>query len=108
MVSADEIGLLLKRWLHSHEEDDGERLVFRPAQYSFPRSRGARQAMMLGEDGQAEVELAGPADASTSTGRWGLEGRNLRIVTPDFLGEYELDSLDEEVLVLRRLNPKGR
>lgn len=108
MPSASERAPLLKCWVHSHEEDSGERMVLRPSEYPFPRARMARQAMALGENGEAEVEQPGPGDAATSTGNWTLEGRNLRIVTPDFSGEYELESVDEEVLVLRRLNPKGR
>lgn len=108
MASDEKISLLLNRWVHSHEEDDGERLVFRPAEYPFPRARMARQAMDLGEEGEAEVELHGPADGSSSVGGWSLEGDFLKVTTPEFAGEYELDSVDEEILVLRRLKPKGR
>ena len=63
MVTAEEVGSLVKRWVHSREEDDGERMVFRPAQYPFPRSRGARQAMTMSA---AEV-IACYAD------RWAIE-----------------------------------
>lgn len=108
-----EIGLLLKRWVHSYEEDDGGRQVFRRSDYPFRRARLARQAMALGKEGKAEVEFPGPGDSVSSSGRWSLDGRLLSVTTPDFSGVYEVDSLDEEVLVLKatqseRLNRKGR
>jgi hypothetical protein len=31
---------LCRRWLHSHEEDTAQEMVYRPAGFSFPPSRG--------------------------------------------------------------------
>ena len=41
---------LYQHWVHSHEEDTNTEIVFRPATYNFPRSRG-RRSFELKTDG---------------------------------------------------------
>ncbi len=52
---------LIRRWLHAHEEDTGEQMVFRPAEAELPPSRG-RRALELHEDGSAIASEPGPVD----------------------------------------------
>jgi hypothetical protein len=65
------------RWVHAHEEDTDEQMVFRPADHDLPPSRG-RTRFELREDG-AYVEIApGPVDVPVhSGGHWSLEGDRL-------------------------------
>jgi hypothetical protein len=61
------------RWVHSHEEDTDDRLVFRPAAHKFPPSRG-RQAFELRPDGAFVERASGPDDRPKETkGRWSLD-----------------------------------
>ena len=66
--------VLHQRWLHSHEEDTDREMIFRPATFNFPRSRG-RTGFELKRDGSlVEIGIAptdGPLEAQ---GRWKLEG----------------------------------
>jgi hypothetical protein len=40
------------RWIHAHEQDSGDEMVFVPAQTELPPSRGRRE-LELGESGEA-------------------------------------------------------
>jgi len=61
---------LCGRWLHSHEEDTADSLVYRSADFAFPPSRGRYGFELIA--GGALYELGpGPADAPTAaTGTW--------------------------------------
>jgi hypothetical protein len=65
--------LLHRRWVHAHEEDTQEEMVFRPAEYELPRSRG-RMAIELRPDGTFREEGLGAADVpEQASGSWELE-----------------------------------
>ena len=51
------------RWVHSHEEDTDDEIVYRSAAsgYDFPRSRG-REALELHPDGSYGGVVPGPVD----------------------------------------------
>ena len=53
-------------WMHSHEEDTDSIMVFRPRQYTFPRTRG-RDAMELRADGTCVWHGSGPDDRGRAT-----------------------------------------
>ena len=62
---------LIGHWVHSHEEDSPKEMVFRPAHFSFPRSRG-RDSFELQADALIE-HGPGPGDAATETrGTWSV------------------------------------
>jgi hypothetical protein len=65
--------LLHRRWVHAHEEDTDDRMVFRPAERELPPSRG-RQAFELRPDGTFWEAGLGAADVpEEATGDWRLE-----------------------------------
>jgi hypothetical protein len=69
--------ILLGRWLHSHEEDTDAELVYRPATYRFPPSRG-RTGFELRPDGTMVESGIGPTDRrAESPGTWRLSGNTL-------------------------------
>ncbi|MBI4700686.1 MAG: hypothetical protein HY744_05900 [Deltaproteobacteria bacterium] len=71
--------VLCRRWLRSHEEGSPDELVFRPAGYAFPPSRG-RSGFELRPDGALVRIAIGPADGPReSAGRWRLEDDELVI-----------------------------
>ncbi len=64
-------------WVHSHEEDAGGELVFRPADHAFPPARG-RTALDLRADGTYTERAPGPVDVPVEhEGAWTLEGDRL-------------------------------
>jgi hypothetical protein len=68
---------LVGDWTHSHEEDSGEEMVFRPASHAFPPSRGRLSLRLRADDTYVESS-PGPVDApQESQGRWALEGDRL-------------------------------
>ena len=69
-------------WTHSHEEDQGDILVYRPSGFAFPPARG-RDTLVFGEGGELTEHTPGADDRSRSTacrwtalgmGRYSLEG----------------------------------
>lgn len=60
------------RWVHSHEEDTGNRLVFRRPSHHFPPSRGRFSFEIAADDTLVESRI-GPADKpEPASGRWTL------------------------------------
>jgi hypothetical protein len=55
-----------KPWVHAHEEDTDSELIYRPASYSFPPSRG-RSALDLRPDGTYVESSPGPTDRPEQT-----------------------------------------
>jgi hypothetical protein len=92
------------RWVHAHEEDTDDEMVFRPASYSFGPSRG-RLALELRPDGTYAESAPGPVDAPVeSEGEWALDGDRLVLA-----GEggrpghaWEVASAEGDRLVVRR------
>jgi hypothetical protein len=65
------------RWVRSNEDDTEHEVVFRPASYAFPPSRG-RTSIEFRPDGTYVESSPGPVDVPEgSTGRWSLEGNRL-------------------------------
>jgi hypothetical protein len=75
---------LPQKWIHSHEEDTGDELVFRPSSHRFPPSRG-RRSFQLSPDGSTMEQGIGPDYRPTrSSGSWSLNNANeLDIVRTD-------------------------
>jgi hypothetical protein len=94
---------LLGRWLHSHEEDEGDVRVYRPAGYHLPPARGRRGLEFL-PDGELRVIGPGPADKpQSSPGRWEPAGEHrARVSLPSSEPrELEIVSADPDRLAVR-------
>ena len=92
---------LIGRWIHSHEEDSDDQLVFRPADYDFPLSRG-RRSLELREDGSLVDTAVGAADAPEAlTGTWSIDDDNLVLSGPD-ARSYRVVVAEADRLVLVR------
>lgn len=90
-------------WFHSHEEDEGDRKVYRNESYEFPRSRAPRESLALQEDGTVAFGGPGPADQTVSSaGTWEVTGGLLSLSTPSGHEEWEIEALDDDRLILRR------
>lgn len=96
---------LAQNWVHSHEEDGGGAMVFRPQNFPFPPSRG-RKTFDLRSGGAAVFQGIGPEDRpSTGAGNWALEGNKLLLDDPTHPGskrEYEIESVSNDKLVIKK------
>jgi hypothetical protein len=97
--------LLYRRWVHAHEEDTDEEMVFRPAEHELPPSRG-RVSFELRSDGSFSEAGLGAADVpDEATGSWSLEHGAIRLGQGAPGGvprDLPIASLDGERLVIRR------
>ena len=67
------------RWIHSHEEDTDDVMVFRRPEHEFPRSRG-RRSIDLRADGSYAERSPGPVDVPVeTTGKWRRAGERLEL-----------------------------
>jgi hypothetical protein len=67
---------LAQEWVHSHEEDTDGEMVFRPASYRFPPSRG-RKSFWLDPGGQLGTAKIGPDDRYIrAQGGWHIDAAN--------------------------------
>ena len=98
-----EPAVLHRNWVHSHEEDTDSELVFRPASYGFPPSRG-RAALDLRADGSYGESAPGPTDRPAETeGTWTLEGNELKLhAAGGSTRVLKIASADADRLVVRR------
>ena len=103
---------LCGRWIHSHEEDEGDTQVFRPEGHPLPPSRG-RRCLDLRRDGSLLESRPGADDRPTAArGRWTLTGDRLKLFRdasaqrPD--RELEIVSLAADRLVVRRAGKPQR
>ena len=103
-MAADRADAIVGHWVHSHEEDTDAEMVYRPASYSFPPSRG-RTSFELRDDGSYVERSPGPVDVPVeSRGSWSLEGDRLLLVADgDDPGHaWEVSAVEADRLTLKR------
>src|SRR5436190_10495182 len=100
---------LAKKWLHSHEEDTDDLMVFRPEGYRFPPSRG-RRSFELRPDGSLVGQAIGPDDRPVpSTGSWQLQqGNRLALrpfesTAPEVV--WQVESVSPDKLTVKKASP---
>ena len=84
--------------MHSHEEDDGDRVVLRRPDHPFPPARG-RVRLTLQPGGEIEALKPGPDDRPVAAaGAW-----TPSTISAEALGgELEIESAAGNELILRR------
>jgi hypothetical protein len=90
-------------WIHSHEEDTPDRLVFRPLSWRLPPSRG-RRVLELGPEGHL---VAGGPDAvdrfASAHGHWRLlDGGTLEIEEGGKVSRIQVLEVTGDKLVAER------
>ena len=92
-------------WVHAHEEDTEDEMVFRPAGTYLLPSRG-RMAFELRADGTFAESGLGATDApEEAAGSWALEGDTITLsegATQGVPREMEVVTADQERLVIRK------
>jgi hypothetical protein len=97
---------LAKRWVHSHEEDTDDEMVYRAADtgYQFPPARG-RYSFILRPDGTYLARVPGADDRPESrTGSWKLESGDKLVLEADDSGREVLEVADaaDDVMKIKR------
>jgi len=96
--------ILGQTWVHSHEEDTEEEMVFRPATFQFPPSRG-RVSFELQPDGNLVEAGIAPTDGPEYTqGTWEVGDDDLRLQTDPSKPPrvMRIVSVDEDRLVIEK------
>ena len=97
--------LLQKRWIHSHEEDSDTEMVFRPASFKFPPSRGRAGFDLKRNQSYIDIGIA-PADGPVeSTGTWKLQDNQLQLFKPSSPAPsrtLSIVTVDKDRLVVRK------
>ena len=100
------IEMLHQRWLHSHEEDTDSELVYRPATFRFPPSRGRDGFEFKSDFTCLEIGI-GPTDAiQERLGSWEVEENDgIEICIHPKASEMQkirVSSVDGERLVIKK------
>ncbi|SDX90065.1 hypothetical protein [Hymenobacter psychrophilus] len=93
-------------WLHAHEEDQADVLVYRPNTYAFPPSRG-RTGFAFERNGLfTQYDIAPTDGLEGHKGRWKVQKDNTLLIDlddqPDSGYALEIVSLENNVLKVRR------
>lgn len=98
-----ELEQLKRKWTHSFEEDNEQEQVFRPAGFSFNRSRGRNQFDLM-ENGKVAGFQPGRNDAPEEiTGSWHIDGDDLVIQFHDGNSHvFSVKEVNEEKLVVKK------
>lgn len=105
MEKRDTGRILQRRWVHAHEEDKENEMVFRPATFEFPPSRG-RRSFDLRPDGSLTEGRIGPTDHPLEAqGTWELEDDDRLVLHPAHPATprvMKIASVDENRLVIEK------
>ncbi len=95
---------LFRRWYRSFEEDTGDQVVYRPADFPFPPSRAPRSSLEFRPGGAFVEYAAGPADrAVPSRGSWErAEGDSVRVRSGVDSRVLHIVANDDQVLKIRK------
>ena len=72
------------RWMHSHEEDTADVVVYRPVSYTFPPARGRTGYEFLSDGKAVYFGIAATDGSSQTPGRWETEAPDkVRVTVED-------------------------
>jgi hypothetical protein len=97
---------LVGTWLHSHEEDTDDQLVYRPKDFDFPPARGRRGYEFLPDHTCNTIGISPRDGAAKTSCTWQLLGGPSREIVLTFPGgrqeKLPLLSVDRQRLVVRK------
>jgi hypothetical protein len=98
---------LHQHWVHSHEEDTADTMVFRPFDYDFPLSRGRASFELQSEGKLMQHGGIAPDDRTQRTpGRWELQGDDKLAFYTEQSAQpsrvLQIKSIDKDRLVVKK------
>jgi hypothetical protein len=110
-AGSPEMKVLYRTWLHAHEEDQADVLVYRPNTYNFPPSRG-RTGFAFDQNGLfTQYDIAPTDGIEGRKGQWKAMNKHTVLIKlndqqePEY--QLEIVSLEPELLKVRRLPVTG-
>lgn len=99
-----EIDGIKGEWVEIREAGSADALHLRRPSADIPPSRGSRRHLALTDDGQVEERGQGAVDKleKTGSGAWSFTDRVLKLNIPGWEGDYDIETPDENTLILRR------
>lgn len=82
-TAALNVTTMQRTWLHAHEEDHGDTLVFRPNTYAFPPSRGRTGFRIEAGGVLTQYDIAPTDGLEERRGKWQLDGTTFRATFPE-------------------------
>jgi hypothetical protein len=104
MKEEDTQKILGQTWVHSHEEDTEEEMVFRPATFQFPPSRGRRSFELQPNGNLVEAGIAPTDGPEEMQGTWeiGEDDLVLRTDPSKTPRVMRIASVDEDRLIIEK------
>lgn len=97
-----DIKYITREWVEIQEENKDGFIVLRPLDYPIPPARGRRH-LDLSAGGLMEAKSPGPADKlESSVGKWSIEGKQLHIEVPGWGGDYDIEDLKADIMILQK------
>jgi len=97
---------LYQHWVHSHEEDTNTEIVFRPATYNFPRSRGRRSFELKPNGSLVEGGMAPDDRRQETQGTWALQDGDKLVLYTQSASQpsrvMHIASVDQDRLVVKK------
>jgi hypothetical protein len=95
---------VIGEWVEMKENSRADRLVFQRIDTDISPMRGGRRRLHLMPDGRAEAMAPGAVDKPerTGAGKWARAGSFLHLDLHGWDGNYEIDTVDDRKLILRR------
>ena len=97
---------LYQHWVHSHEEDTNTEIVFRPATYNFPRSRGRRSFELKPNGTLVEGGMAPDDRRQETQGTWALQDGDKLVLYTQSASQpsrvMHIASVDQDRLVVKK------
>jgi len=105
MAQQVDTSLLCKRWVHSREEDTPTEVVYRPAGFPLPPSRG-RSGLEFDADGSFKRIGIGATDVSNvKEGSWQIDDMNAGHVRVKMEGQphvLKINDLKQDRMTVKR------
>lgn len=94
---------IFKHWIHSHEEDTGEEIIYRPSSYDFPLSR-SRTGFEIKENGEfIQYDIAPDDRIKQTNGNWKQIDDEIQVnLTNGDQYNLKILSLEEGILKIKR------
>ena len=108
MKKQEVLKTIQQSWIHSHEEDTANEMVFRPADYDFPLSRGRDGFELKPNNKLVDLNIAAADGTEEEIGSWDLKNvgsENLTLqLNPDSSNprKLQIKSINEDCLVVEK------
>src|SRR5215510_14489699 len=95
MAQPIDANLLVGQWLHSREEDTPTEIVYRPAGFPLPTSRGSSGLQFAGDGTFKRIGIGAIDISNVKEGSWQVEDVNTGHVRVEVEGQPQVLKIDD-------------